>query len=264
MDEVPIDGDDADRELVARLRAADPARAVPASSADDARPDWIDELTEATMSTDPSHSTSRGRLAWLVAAAAVVLIAALGFAFVGGDDDTDPVAGGGESSATPQPSDEPSQPDEQPSQQSTDGPTDGPSQEPSEQPSGSPSSGTPGETLVVTVADTSARCIPPTAETADKLASVAFEATATKVSGKRATLQVTQWFRTDPGARYGDEVMLRSSDASLVQQVGGISFQEGSSYLIAVNDNRQMLLCGHSGEADGSLEQLYARAFSGN
>lgn len=242
-----------DHDLRARLEAADPARRP-----DDARPDWITELTEATMSTDPStRPSSRGRLAWVLAAAAVVIVAALGFAFVGGGDDTDEVAGDpqtGTSQAPPSASDQASP---QPSTQPSEGATEAPDATTTPQTSGE-------ETLFVKVSPEAARCIPPTAESTDRLANIAFEGTVTKLTGKRATIQITQWYRTDPRARYGDEVVLRSSSGNLVRQVGGIAFEKGQSYLLAVNDEQQLVLCGHSGEVDADLTQMYARAFAGD
>jgi len=86
-----------DDELFARLRGADPAASLPAAD-----PTRVDRLLEDTMNhdTDPltesRESGTRGRspLTWLVAAAAVVLIAAAGFlTFVDpGGDATPPTA----------------------------------------------------------------------------------------------------------------------------------------------------------------------------
>ncbi len=76
---------DEDAELLARLRAADPAAALP-----DATPDRVAGLLEDTMTADLDHTSSdtgrRSALPWLAAAAAVVIIAGLGFALLGGDD----------------------------------------------------------------------------------------------------------------------------------------------------------------------------------
>jgi len=70
-----------DDELLARLQAADPARRAPAPSYD-----WIDDLTEATMTR--TADTPRRRI-WLVAAAAAAVVAALGVG-VAALDDGDP------------------------------------------------------------------------------------------------------------------------------------------------------------------------------
>jgi hypothetical protein len=69
-------------ELLARLRAADPASRVVNPA-----PTWIDHLTEATMSTTTDETSVRRT--WLLAAAAAVIVAAIGlggfFALNGGD-----------------------------------------------------------------------------------------------------------------------------------------------------------------------------------
>ena len=89
-----------DRDLMARLRAADPASALPPAD-----PAVVDRLLEDTMSNDlsndlatPDTETGTGRrnpLTWLVAAAAAVVIAGVGiFTVLGHSDDTGPVATG--------------------------------------------------------------------------------------------------------------------------------------------------------------------------
>ena len=82
-----------DEELLARLRAADPAASLPPAD-----PGRTTRLLEDTMSNDTETSPGttvdqdtpvrrRSPLAWLVAAAAVLVIAGVGvFAVVGGDD----------------------------------------------------------------------------------------------------------------------------------------------------------------------------------
>lgn len=91
-------GDDSnqDSQLLARLRAADPA-----ASLAPADPDRVAHLLEATMTDTELHphesretgTHDRSPLTWLVAAAAVVLIAAAGvFALTGRDTKHTPVA----------------------------------------------------------------------------------------------------------------------------------------------------------------------------
>jgi len=81
-----------DDQLDARLRAADPASALP-----EADPAWVARLLEDTMSNDVltesrKHGThNRSPLTWLVAAAAAVIIAGAGiFAVVNGTGDGEP------------------------------------------------------------------------------------------------------------------------------------------------------------------------------
>jgi hypothetical protein len=103
-----------DDEVFDRLRAADPAHSLPPAD-----PERVARLLEDAMTEDTQHETQhdtvtetretgardRGPLTWLVAAAAVVLIAVAGtFALVDlGDDPATPPAAGGDPSgaATP-------------------------------------------------------------------------------------------------------------------------------------------------------------------
>lgn len=85
---------DRDDELRERLRAADPAAALPPTD-----PDRVARLLESTMShdvTDESRETGthdRSPLTWVVAAAAAAVIAvAGGFLFLNGDDGAQEVA----------------------------------------------------------------------------------------------------------------------------------------------------------------------------
>jgi hypothetical protein len=84
--------DPRDAELRARLRAADPATSLP-----QADPDRVARLLEDVMSTElttenrATGTRGRGPLTWLVAAAAVLIIAGVGvFAIVGRDDPAAP------------------------------------------------------------------------------------------------------------------------------------------------------------------------------
>ena len=76
-------------ELQARLRASDPASSLPPAG-----PERVARLLEDVMSTElttenrETGTRNRGPLTWLVAAAAVLIIAGIGvFAVVGHDDD---------------------------------------------------------------------------------------------------------------------------------------------------------------------------------
>ncbi|MGI8522030.1 MAG: hypothetical protein ACR2K3_01780 [Nocardioides sp.] len=95
--------DDDDRDLIARLHAADPAAHLP--SADPTR---VARLLEDTMSNDVTTRESRDTgtrdrspLTWIVAAAAVLLIAGVGAVLFRGDHTgSTPVAGPEEASVT--------------------------------------------------------------------------------------------------------------------------------------------------------------------
>ena len=83
--------DEPDEQLLARLRAADPGTDLPPAD-----PTRVDRLLEDVMSHTETETRTRTPLAWLVAAAAVVLIAvAGGLMFLPGSDAPEaPVAGG--------------------------------------------------------------------------------------------------------------------------------------------------------------------------
>ncbi|WP_151084389.1 hypothetical protein [Nocardioides cynanchi] len=85
-----------DSALLARLRAADPAASLPPAG-----PDRVTHLLEAAMTDTTTHETresgthDRSPLTWLVAAAAVLLIAAAGvFGLVNRDHGPAPAAQG--------------------------------------------------------------------------------------------------------------------------------------------------------------------------
>ena len=88
-----------DDELRDRLRAADPAASLPPAD-----PERVARLLEDVMSTElttenrETGTRDRGPLTWLVAAAAVVVIAGIGlFAFLAHDDEpAPPTAAGGQ------------------------------------------------------------------------------------------------------------------------------------------------------------------------
>lgn len=149
-----------DDELLARLRAADPASTLPPAA-----PDRVARLLEETMSNDvltESRETGtrrRGPLTWLVAAAAVVVIAGAGvFFLVNGDDD--PVT-----AADPEPT----------SPASTDGTV----------------------TELTAPGGTQGRCMLPSAE-AMAGNEVAFDGIVQSIEGDLVTLAPSEWYAGDP------------------------------------------------------------------
>jgi len=150
-------------ELLARLRDADPAASLPAAD-----PTRVARLLEDAMSHDTEHDTvtesrrtgthGRSPLTWLVAAAAVVLIAAAGvFTFTDrGDDPTTPPTAG----------------------------TD-------------PSVADPTVTELTMPGATTGRCMVPNAALLSG-AAYAVDAEAVSVAGGVVTLEATEWFAGDP------------------------------------------------------------------
>lgn len=145
-----------DDELRARLRSADPAATLTPSD-----PDEVDRLVERAVTNDvrATGAHDRNPLTWLVAAAAVVLLAAVaGYALFGRDDAPAPTAG--------------------------------------EEPTGAVSDPAPTSTEL-TASGGSARCMAPSPEVLAQQ-EVAFEATATGIADGVVTLEPVRFYAGDP------------------------------------------------------------------
>jgi hypothetical protein len=218
--------DDDDR-LRALLRSGDPADALPPAD-----PAALKGLLEDVMSADleirpagpEAEPRRRTRATWLVAAAAVAVIAAGGaFAVVGltGDDAGAPQA-------------------DQPS-------------------ASSPASGlgTPvaGKTTELT-AGTAARCVgEPTAALLSQY-DQAFQGTVTAIDGDTVTLQTADVFNGE----VGETVHVSAPRAGFDQLLNQVQFKVGGTYLVSAYQG-SVSLCGFSGPATGDLHSLYEKAF---
>lgn len=150
-----------DEALLDRLRAADPAAALPPAA-----PERVARLLEETMSVDPgtdvltesreTGTRGRGPLTWLVAAAATVVIGGTAlFVLTNGDDDAPvPEAGPTTSAVTP-------------------------------------------TVTELTAGATPARCMVPTASALEGKP-VAFDGTVDSVEGDTVTITPTRWYAGDP------------------------------------------------------------------
>ncbi len=224
-----------DRDLRDLLAAQDPAASLPPAD-----PSRVARLLEDTMTdqltdesrTDGTHG--RSRLTWLVAAAAVVLIAAgVLVATMRGADDP-PVAGG---PASPTPSQVPSQ---VPSQ----------------------AAGEPGSVTRLGVPAGGAapgRCLPPS-ESPQVLAAqtIAFDGVVTSISGDRVTLEPTTWYAGEAT----EQVVVAAPRADLTALLSAVTFAEGGRYLVSATDG-QVTLCGFSAAYSPALADLYDGAFGG-
>lgn len=217
-----------DDELLARLRASDPASSLPPAA-----PDGVARLLEDTMSNDvvtesrASGTHGPGPRTWLVAAAAAVVIAGAGaFAVLGGGDD-DPVPSADPSSAS----------------------------DPASDPA--PSADTSVTELTAPGA-TPARCMVPSAEAmADN--PVAFDGTVQSIEGAVVTLAPTTWYAGEAT----DLVTVEAPSDELRTLLVSVDFREGERYLVTASAGGQVMICGFSAPYSPGLAGVYAEAFGG-
>jgi hypothetical protein len=212
-----------DRELLARLRAGDPAASLP--SAD---PHRVARLLEDTMreSTDITETTRlraaggqrrdlrhRSPLTWLVAAAAVVLIAGAAFALIGrGTDPTGtPVAGAHTSQSITY--------------------------------------------LTLPTARAGARC-PVVSAALLRGRGLAVDAEVRDIAGDRVTLVPKKFY----AGRSTDLLVVRADRSDPAGLDGAVDFRAGERYLVSANDG-QVSVCGLSAPWSQRLADLYAEAF---
>jgi hypothetical protein len=209
-------------ELRARLRAADPAASLPRSD-----PDRVARLLEETMTdtttTEPRAEAAPGRrpLTWLVAAAAIVLIAGVGaFALTNRPDDR-----GGPAAGT------------------------------------DPGSEASSDASVTALrapgaAASSGRCLPVTAD-ALAGAAVAFDGTVEEIEGDLVTLRAGTWY----AGPETDLVTVKGPSENLQALLAAVDFQDGQRYLVAASPGGRVMVCGFSAPYSPRLERIYDRAF---
>ncbi|GAA4673792.1 hypothetical protein [Nocardioides nanhaiensis] len=222
-----------------RLRRLDPAAGLEptpeltvARLLAQAREDQLADLPE----TRQTGVHDRSRLTWLVAAAALVLIAGVG-AVVLLDRD-----GGSTPAAAPT------------SDPSTD--------VQSPVPGGSEPEGTGTPTGRATVLGVpagvgSARCAVPAAEVLSRQ-TLAFDAVVSEVQDGLVTLTPSMFFAGEPTT----QVEVQAPPEVLQQLLLAVDFQEGERYLVAATGG-EVAVCGYTGAWTPDLEQLYLEAFPG-
>ena len=219
-----------DDELLDQLRARDPAASLhPAPPAQVARllEDAMSHDVETRPTTGPEGDPRRRTpLTWLVAAAAVLVIAGVGaFALVGGDlfgGDEEPTATSpGTSQTTGQ----------------TTGATEPTVLELSAQP------------------PTTAKCAVVSAQLLG-LQETAFDGTVTSMTDGVVTLEVGQWYRGGDT----DLVTVQAPPAEMTALIQAVQFEHGQRYLVAANDGF-VTACAMSGPWSEELAALYAEAF---
>lgn len=186
----------------------------------------IDSESTDSESTESRETGTHDRspLTWLVAAAAIVLIAGVGiFGFLN--------RGAGEPDV-PSVQDTPSQTNE---------------------PTG------PGDPTVTVLSAPSAqagRCLVPNADTLSR-SPLAFDGTVENVTDGDITLSAATFYA---GAQT-DLVRVESSPEALAALIGAVDFQVGQRYLVSASGG-QVTVCGLSGPFSPELEALYLEAFS--
>lgn len=229
-----VDDDSADQALREQLGALDPAATLrPADPAQVTRllaATVRDDLDSDIPETRQTGVHERSRLTWLVAAAAVLLIAGVGMFVLldqGADDPPEAAPSG------PTASVDPVDPEQSP---------------------GEPTSVT---TLGVPPTPDSARCAVPSADVLSRQ-SLAFDGVVETVSGDDVTIAPTVFYAGEPT----DRVQVEAPPEVLRELLLAVDFQVGQRYLISALDGR-VSVCGYSGAWSPGLEQLYLEAFPG-
>ncbi len=115
----------------------------------------------------------------------------------------------------------------------------------------------PTATTVTAPAAAPGRCVPPSPEVLAG-AELALDGTVTEVTGDQVTLTVNQWFAGTPT----DELVVTAVPAALQSLIGAPDLQQGQRYLLAANAG-QLMVCGFSGPFDSERSTLYTTAFGG-
>lgn len=227
---------ESDDELLARLRAVDPASSLPAAD-----PDRVARLLEDTMDNDlltESRETGarhRGPLTWLVAAAAALIIAGAGvFAVLELGDDT---------AGPPTVAEDP---------------TGEPTGEPAGEPTGEPTGSATVTELSAPASAAYGRCMVPNVDTLGG-ADLAFAGTVDDITDGLVTLSPTRWYAGTPT----DEVTVADSSPDLQALIGAVDFRVGQSFLVAASADGDVFVCGFTGPEQPPLTDLYAQAFDG-
>jgi hypothetical protein len=220
---------DDDQLLRDQLRALDPAASLPA-----AEPARVARLLEETRSDERDSDLpetratgvhERSRLTWLVAAAAVLLIAGVVGAFVLLERGTDevPAAGPGASADA----------------------------------GGASAGAATATTLSVPPNAGAGRCAVPSAEILARQ-SLAFDGVVTEIADGLITLTPSIFYAGDPT----DVVRVEAPPEVLQQLLLAVEFEVGSRYLVSASQGR-VSVCGYSGPWSPDLEQLFVEAFPG-
>ena len=226
-DQIDRDEFDRDDELRTKLRASDPA-----ASLAPADPAALARLLEDTMSSDldtrpdtrpdAAARSRRGRVTWLVGAAAAAVVAAGGvgvMARMAGHHDATPSATSHHKAAPKTPS-------------------------------------TPAITKLTAPGANVGKCAVPNAQNLATYTDTAFEGTVTAINGNTVTLQTTRAY----AGQVGQTVEVTATPDDISALVSATKFQVGGQYLVSAAGG-QVAVCGFSGKAGGDLASIYESAF---
>lgn len=102
------------------------------------------------------------------------------------------------------------------------------------------------------------RCAPPSPASLQELATYAFEGEVTEITDDQITLKPSQWY-VDPDET--TSVVVAAPPAAVRDLVQGAEFTVGERYLVAANEEAEVLVCGLTAPATPSGTRLYERAF---
>jgi len=215
-----------------RIRAADPAATVaPVSSEDRAALVARTTTDDRTIESRHDGTQARSRLTWLVAAAAVVLIAAgIGVAVL---DRGGPDASSSSSSAATGTTGSAADPD------ASDGAAE------------------PASTTELTLVGGAplGRCAPPSSAVVAQQ-DVAVDATVTAISEGQVTLAPTRFYT----GQATDQVVVQEVSDDLRALLDAVDFVDGQRYLVSATDG-EVTLCGLSDAWSPALARVYEEAF---
>jgi hypothetical protein len=224
---------DRDDELRALLRASDPASSLPAADRA-ALAILLEDIMSADLEIRPvapddasraSGTHGRNRLTWLVAAAAVAMIAGVGGVAIAGLSDDD--------SPAPQASDHRTTP-----------------------PASTAAAPVAGLTTELTAKAPTGRCAVPDATLLARY-DQAFQGTVTAVDDGMVTLQATEVFNGE----VGETVQVAAAPADMQALASSVNFQVGGTYLVSAFGGSVSTCPGFSGPASGDVQKLYTEAF---
>lgn len=223
-----------EHELLRRLRAADPASTLAPADADTTARLLEDTMSHPTDTVEHPHEHEpagdrrtgglhRSPLTWLVAAAAVTLIAVVSLTAL--------------------------------VMRGNDAPTAGETLGAADESSSGTGAATVTELTAATPSD--ARCRVPSADLV-ATQELAFVGTVESIESDTVTLVPSRFYRGEQT----DKVEVTAPQVAFDALIGAVEFAEGETYLVSATDGR-VSLCGLSGPLTAEREQLYDAAFSG-